>query len=91
MTTNQGESTSLGTRMRDSAYVVKYASLYCRFGSYSSCAVVFSPIRASLYSRERDAQKRVGTDEHCWIDGVRVTGDKLSVVKVTFDMVEEGT
>lgn len=73
------------------AYVVVFEGKYLRFGSYSKATTVDNPLKATLYSRLKDAKRRTLGTETYWIDGQNreVPGKTLNIKFLQLKMVEE--
>jgi hypothetical protein len=67
-------------------YVVKYKDKYLKFASYASARTVTHPEKASLYSRENEAVKRIKNVHY--VSGVEVTAQDLTLWEVNFTFVE---
>lgn len=77
--------------MNHSAFAVKHGGDYLRFGSYRQADVVDSPLKATLYTRLSDAQRRI--EKGAWIgppsNPSEIGSDYLRVVRVTVSVKEE--
>jgi len=67
------------------AYVVMYDTKYVRFESYSAARTVDSPLKANLYTRKRDADKRL--EDHTYLDGEKLPGTKFRVQEITMKLL----
>lgn len=83
--------------MDSSAFVVKYGDKYCRFGSYRECALVDTPLKASIYARSADAKRRAGREHYVGYETVNGSQGKVTnplllsfkVVKISATFTEE--
>ncbi len=67
-------------------YVVKYKDKYLRFGSYGSAHLVDNPENASLYSRLKDAQRRV--TDYVYIKRKELQPNELTLWTIEFTFNE---
>ena len=70
-----------------STFVVLHHGHYCRFGSYRTVDLVGNPLKATHYSTEALAKKRIGNAEGFWLKGVKEKAiSEFQVVRLTFTL-----
>jgi hypothetical protein len=75
--------------MTYNAFVIMHAGQYCAFKSYCEVALHDNPLKASLYSSEKLANKRLmmsGFDDSFWVSGVQTPGSQFMVQRITMEL-----
>lgn len=75
--------------MTYSVFVVKCRGKFCRFGSYRTVSLVDNPLKAKLYARKRDAEKRMQQDHYRGQEKILSTEFSLTTISMAPDMSGE--
>lgn len=69
-------------------FVVRHGNLYCRFGSYGTVELVQSPLKATLYSRLKDACKRADQEHYGKYSNDKYTSADFRVEEISMTLVQ---